>query len=90
MDLEQLQLGDWVFIISMALNVILLAIIGFRTVFIKKYSLGYFGINNVQRVGALLSSEWRESVWGKGYMTRWEWYQAQKLANITDSGKAKK
>lgn len=86
MELSKLELGDWVFIISMVLNVILLAIIGFRTVFIKKYSLKYFGIDKVQRVGAQLSSEWRDAVWTKGYMTRWEWYRAQKMANLTDKG----
>lgn len=41
--------------------------------YIKKHSLAYFGIDNVNRVAKYESDEWREQIFNNGYMTIYQW-----------------
>ena len=51
------------------------------TFFYAKYDLESFGIENIQRLGANLSAEWRDRVWQTGKMTLSEWVKAKRMIN---------
>lgn len=52
------------------------------TFFYAKYDLEFFGIENVQKLGVMLSEEWRDKVWQTGKMTLSEWLKAKRMANL--------
>ena len=85
MDWHNLSVWDCVFIASIALNVVLVFIIAVRAVFYTKFSLRSFGIEQIQRMGVVLPNEWREAVWERGYLTRWQWFKAKRAFSRLDT-----
>lgn len=49
--------------------------------FFRLLKLEYFGIENIQSVGAKLSVQWREQVWENGKLSIAQWDKAKRMAN---------
>ena len=47
-----------------------------------KYDFEFFGVENIQLVGASLSDVWRDMVWERGYITLEQWNLACQSANV--------
>jgi hypothetical protein len=50
--------------------------------FFRLFKLDYFGIENIQSIGAQLSEQWRNQVWSKGKLTHAQWDKAKRMANL--------
>ena len=49
--------------------------------YFNAFKLDFYGIENVQIVGAKLSEQWRNRIWEKGTLTYFEWVKANRMAN---------
>jgi hypothetical protein len=50
--------------------------------YFRKLKLSYFGIENIQLIGAKMSAQWHDEVWGKGKLTIAQWDKAKRVANL--------